>query len=572
MAIQEERPDLIKAPLRQVLRLLRLDRQEVSSIYFYAILSGLIQLSLPLGIQSIINFVITGAISTSLVILVTLVVAGVFLTGLIQVNQMKLIEKVQQKIFTRYAFEFAGRLPRIKLDAVDGYYMPELTNRFFDVIILQKSISKVLLDIPLATIQIFFGLLLLSFYNTIFIFFGLLLLLISFLMIRLTINQGMYTSISESNYKYAVAGWLQEVARVVRSFKLSRNTSLHMARTDALTAGYLKSRTKHFRILLVQYWSLIGFKVLITASMLIVGSFLLVRQQINIGQFIAAEIVIITVISSVEKLVLTLDKLYDILTSADKLSKITDLPLEENGSLPLEPPVNGLSVEMGGVSFDYSNDRKGKILNAVALNIAAGQKVCIMGSGGSGKSTLLRLMSGAYDNYEGIITINGISIKNYERQSLRSVTGILLSQQDIFAGTLMENITMGNTAVHLADIMELAGRIGLKDFIAELKDGFNTHLDPMGQRLPRKMVQKILLLRALVNGPRLLLLEEPFEGMEPANLQLITDYLLHKTSGQTVVVTSNDRQFAAGCDLIIYLDHGTVAFSGNWSAIQNQLP
>jgi ATP-binding cassette, subfamily B, bacterial len=565
-------PDLLKKPLRKVFTVLKLDKREVWSIYFYAILSGLIQLSLPLGIQSIINFVITGVISTSLVILVTLVVLGVFLTGMIQVNQMRLIEKVQQKIFTRYTFEFAHRLPRVKLDSVDGYYLPELTNRFFDVVILQKSISKILLDIPLATIQIFFGLLLLSFYNTIFIFFGMLLLLISFLMIRITIYTGMETSIRESNYKYALGGWLEEIARVVRSFKFSRNNNLHLTRTDTLTTGYLVNRTKHFRILLIQYWSLIGFKVVITAAMLIVGSLLLVRQQINIGQFIAAEIVIITIIGSVEKLVLNLDKIYDILTSADKLSKITDLTVEENGTLKLDTSNKGLAIEMGGVSFDYGNDRKGRIIENATLQIRSAQKVCIMGADGSGKSTLLRLMSGAYDQYQGVITINDISLKNYERDSLRSATGALLSQQDIFAGTLMENITMGSANPNMAEIMDLAGRIGLKDFISELNDGFNTKLDPMGQRLPRKVVQKILLLRAMVNQPRLLLLEEPFEGMEPANRLLIMNYLAKETGLQTVVVTSNDKRFAEQCDLVIYLSQGTVAFSGAYRDIQNRLP
>ncbi len=145
---------------------------------FMPYLNGLIQLSLPLGIQAIISFVLGGAISTSLIIMIALVVLGVFLNGMLKVNQMRLIEKVQQKIFVRYSFEFAERIPKLNLQSVDSYYLPELVNRFFDTVTLQKGISKLLLDIPAATIQIIFGLLLLSFYHPVFIFFGLMLILI----------------------------------------------------------------------------------------------------------------------------------------------------------------------------------------------------------------------------------------------------------------------------------------------------------------------------------------------------------------------------------------------------------
>ncbi len=144
----------------------------------------------------------------------------------------------------------------------------------------------------------------------------------------------METSLRESQYKYGVAGWLEELARVVRSFKFSKGTLLNMKQTDNLVTGYLDARTCHFRILIFQYWALISFKVVITAAMLIVGSYLLINQQLNLGQFIAAEIVILLVLNSVEKLIINLDKVYDVLTSVEKLSKVTDKPLDQDGGIP----------------------------------------------------------------------------------------------------------------------------------------------------------------------------------------------------------------------------------------------
>ena len=557
-------------PVKRILRVIKLEKNEISSVYFYAILNGLIQLSLPLGIQSIISFVLGGAITTSLVVLIFFVVLGVFLNGMLQVNQMRIIEKVQQKIFVRYAFEFADRIPKLNLQAVDGYYLPELVNRFFDTVSLQKGISKLLLDIPTATIQIIFGLLLLSFYHPVFIFFGLVLVTIVYLILRLTSARGMESSLQESDYKYAVAGWLQEMARVAKSFKFSKHTALNIDKTDKLVTGYLQSRTTHFKVLLWQYWSLIGFKVLITAAMLIVGSILLVNQQLTIGQFIAAEIVILMVITSVEKLIASLEKVYDVLTSVEKLGKVTDKPLESEGSIALMNGPEGLAIEMNGVSFSYtgSSGPENNVLQTINLSIAKNQKVCIMGRGGAGKSTLLRLLTGAYKNFSGSLLINDMPISNYNLQSLREQTGILFSQQDIFEGTLLENIAMGWPGITGQHILEVAEKIGLKKYIANLPEGFNTHLNPAGKKMPQKIIQKILLLRALINHPRLVLLEEPFTGIEEEIQRQITDYLLNGTPHQTILIISNNSAFAAKCDQVIYMQDGAIKAMGNWQTVQ----
>lgn len=560
-------------PVKRILQVIKLEKNEISSVYFYAILNGLIQLSLPLGIQSIISFVLGGAITTSLVVLICLVVLGVFLNGMLQVNQMRLIEKVEQKIFVRYSFEFAERIPKLNLQAVDGYYLPELINRFFDTVSLQKGISKLLLDIPTATIQIVFGLLLLSFYHPVFIFFGLLLVLIVYVVLKITSAKGMESSLQESDYKYAVAGWLQEMARVVKSFKFAKHTSLNIQKTDRLVTGYLHHRTTHFKILLWQYWSLIGFKVLITAAMLIVGSVLLVSQQLNIGQFIAAEIIILMVITSVEKLIVSLDKVYDVLTSVEKLGKVTDKPTEEEGTVDLKNEQEGLSVEMNRVNFNYQDKEhtNQNTLSDISLTIEKNEKVCIMGRGGAGKSTLLRLLTGSYKNFSGTLLINNIPVTNYRLQSLREQTGILFNQQDIFEGTLLENITMGWPDISGQHILEVAEKIGLKKYLSGLPQGFNTPLAPAGKKMPQKIIQKILLLRALINNPGLVLLEEPFNGIEEEIQHQIIDYLLHQMPHQTLLVISNDQAFAAQCDKVIFMQDGAIKAMGNWSSVQSSI-
>jgi ABC-type bacteriocin/lantibiotic exporter with double-glycine peptidase domain len=556
---------LIKKPVARLLELLRLESKDVSSIYFFAILAGLLQLAIPLGIQAVINFVLAGAISTSMVVLIVLVVLAVFLSGLLQVSQMKVIEKVQQRIFARYSFEFAWRVPRLDVQKVDGYYMPEMMNRFFDTVALQKGLSRLLLDIPTATIQVLFGLILLSLYSNIFIIFSIIIILIIYLILYTTGARGLKTSLEESEYKYGVAAWLEEVARVFKSFRFSRMSNLPVEKTDKLVTGYLDARTRHFKILVLQYWALIVFKILITAGMLVVGGTLLVQNKINIGQFVASEIVILTVLGSVEKLIQSLDKVYDVLTSVEKLGKVLDKPIEEDGTLTLSEGAGGLSVSVQNLDFGYNQYLN--ILSGINLEVASGQKLCVMGAGGSGKSTLLRTLTGSYMHFEGSICINGIPIGNYDHDSLRSSTGILFHQQDIFEGTLLENISLGDKNVTPEHILLLARKIGLESFITSLKEGFDTEIDPAGKRLSGGIIRRILLLRALLSGPRLLLLEEPWLGFDEESQKQIIRYILKDLNHSTAIIASNDEEFAKQCDLVVIMSQGKILKQGKPSEV-----
>lgn len=541
--------------VNRILNLLKLEKKEITAVYFYAILNGLIQLSLPLGVQAIISFVLGSSMRASLVVLIILVVLGVLVTGIMQINQVRVIEKIQQKIFVRYAFIFATQIPSFDLKKLDSAYLPELVNRFFDVPILQKNLSKILLDVPIASINILFGLILLSFYHPAFILFGLILIVLLSLILRYTGRSGLKTSIDESTYKYKVAGWLAETARVIKSIKFAKKNSLHLQKTDTFVTGYLNARNKHFKILLFQYHVLVLFKTVITAAMLIVGTILLVNQQLNIGQFIAAEIIILLVLNSVEKLINNISSVYDTITSVEKISGFTEKPGEHNGSVQLVGISDGIKVEMKNLSFSYNNETD--VLNNISLQINPGEKICVIGKDSSGKSTLLRLMTGAYTDFKGALLMDDIPVGNYDLASLRSHIGVLINQQDIFEGTVWENITLGDDSIALQAVIDTAARVGLNDFINTQKNGYDTLLDPTGKRLPRNVIHKILLVRALIGKPRLLLLEDPWMNVENIKRQQIIQLLLD-TKNTTIIVVSNDEDFAKQCDKIITIDEGII--------------
>ncbi|MDZ4758274.1 MAG: ABC transporter ATP-binding protein [Bacteroidota bacterium] len=548
-------------PFKRLWELIKLEKQEVWSIYYYSVLSGLLQLTVPVGIQAIIGFVMGATMVTSIYVLSLLVVLGVLLVGILQINQMKIIEKIQQNIFVRYAFDFAEKIPRFDLIKLDSYYLPEKVNRIFEAINVQKGISKLLLDIPTASIQIIFSLILLSLYHSIFILFGFLLLAVLYLMVRLTAKKGIRTSLQESGYKYEVVAWLQEMGRVIKSFKFSQGSQMNLKKTDENVHEYVLSRTAHFKVLLLQYRALVFFKVMITASMLIVGTNLLINQQINIGEFIAAEIVILTIINAVEKLIGSLDSIYDVITGLEKLASVTESVLEKEGSTILGRQENGLRVELINFSFEYPKQKL--IFRDFSILVPEGSTVCISGAEGAGKTTFLKILSGNYSNFSGALLIDNKPIHQYKLESLRKQLGVYLLQEDIFKGTLFENISMGRASVTDMSIMQVANNLGIDFFKQLFQIGFDCAIDNAGKRPSSSMIKKILLLRALVDKPPLLLLEEPWLGLEIGMKDRITNYILHHTKNATVFITSNDESFAKKCDYKMLIDNREVTLLRN---------
>jgi len=541
---------------QRLIGMLKLDKRDVLQTFYYAVFAGFVNLSLPLGIQAIINLIQGAQISTSWVILVILVTGGVAFAGLLQLMQIRIIENLQQKIFTRASFEFTYRFPKIRMSELRNYYPPELANRFFDTLNVQKGLSKILLDVPAAVLQILFGLLLLSFYHPFFIIYGILLLLLIYVVFKFTVQKGMDTSLNESKQKYKVAHWIQEVARSLVSFKLSGKTSLAVDKNDVLVSDYLEARESHFRILVIQFIQMIGFKVLVTGGLLLIGGLLVLNQEMNIGQFVAAEIIILLVISSVEKLIRGLETFYDLLTSLEKLGQVVDKDLEfQEGEFPLSE-TDDLNVELENISFGVNGNEN--ILEDISLKIEPKSTQLIIGSNGSGKSTLLRLIAGILEPTEGDIYINNTSLRGISPNHYRSFIGQSLLEESPFEGTILENITFGNTSISQKDLQWVIEAVGLEEFVKKQSKGLNTIIYPEGKQIPNTVAKKIVLARSVVHKPKLLLLKDPLNQFDEIDALRIMNFLIDKNNPWSLVVVSQDQKWIGRCEKLITMDHGKI--------------
>ncbi|MGJ8684551.1 MAG: peptidase domain-containing ABC transporter [Nonlabens sp.] len=540
---------------QRLVRMLKLDKKDVRQIFYYAIFAGLVGLSLPLGIQAIINLIQGAQMSTSWIILVILVTLGVAFGGVLQLMQIRITENIQQKIFTRSSFEFAYRFPKIKMSELHGIYPPELANRFFDTLTIQKSLSKILVDYPTALLQIIFGLVLLSFYHPFFIIYGFLLVLLVYILFKFTAQKGLDSSLMESQSKYKVAHWLQEVARSIVSFKLSGKTTLAVDKNDELTSQYLKYREKHFNVLISQFTQMIGFKVLVTAGLLLIGGILVLSQEMNIGQFVAAELIILIIIAAVEKLITGLESVYDVLTSLEKLGNVVDKELEPlDGEKPFKENEN-YKVDLEHVSYEVPG-RTLPIIDNVSLSISSTCTIALRGANGSGKATLLRLIAGIVEPTNGNIYINNTDLRGVNLNYYRSHLGQSLTEETPFEGTLRENITFGNTEVTDEDVYWALEKVGLNEFLKKLPLGLKTVLFPEGKQLSYTVSKKIVLARSIVRKPKMLLLKDPLDQFDELESVRIMDFLTDKSNGWSLLVVSQNQDWLSKCSRVITLDHG----------------
>lgn len=543
-------------PWQRFVGILRLEKKDLLQVIYYAVFSGLISLTLPLGIQAIINLIQGAQVSTSWIVLVVLVTLGVVFVGILQLMQMRIIETVQQRIFMRASFEFTYRFPKIRMNELRNYYPPELANRFFDVLNVQKGLAKLLLDVPAAVLQIVFALILLSFYHPFFIAFGILLIILIYIVFKYTIQRGMETSLAESKKKYMVAHWIQEVARAITSFKISGRTSLALEKNDKLVDGYLQARESHFRILIIQFIQMIGFKVVVTAGLLIIGGLLVLSQEMNIGQFVAAEIIILLVIASVEKLILGLESFYDVLTSLEKMGQVVDKKLEDQDGVKLQPTEN-FKIELEKVTYEVP-DRALPILNNITIAIEPSSRILVQGPSGSGKSSLLRIISGIIHPTKGRIFVNDESLQNLNLNSYRSFLGLSLAEETPFEGSIRDNLTLMNKEITDEEIKHAVGLVGLTNYLKQTERGLETIIYPEGKQMSFTVAKKIILARAILKKPRVLVLEEPLEHFETAEARRIIKALTASENPWALIVASFNQDWTSECTDVITLNNGEI--------------
>lgn len=541
-------------PIQRFIKLLELDKKDIYQIILYAVISGILSLSLPLGIQAIINLIQTGIVSISWIILVILVVLSVVLVGYLKLMQIKITEHIQQKIFIRSSLDFSIRMPKLKYEIHQEHNILELSNRFFDTINIQKGTSKIILDYSSSVLEIVFGLLLLTLYHPFFILYGFFLFVLLFSIFYFSYSKGIETSIKESKFKYKVAYWIQEIAKNNILFKNYNQLNYAIDENNKNLDNYLNYRKKHFSVLVFQYKQLIAFKAIITLSLLIVGGYLVINQQMNIGQFIAAEIIILLVINSIEKIIVGLEVFYDVITSIEKVGEVLDMelePFEEDTKLPKK-----IDIELENISYQYQNAMD-NILRDISIKIPQNQHLIIEGSNGSGKSTLLKILAGIIIPKSGLMFFNDDNFNKIDIGCYLNNVGYIPSQGFLFKGTFIENIVLNNNYSENY-LKEIIHSLHLSSFLKQLPNSWNEELKINGNQIPSSIVQKIILARTLIQNPKIFILEDALDKIDVKEVTSIIDFIIKECENKTLIVVSKNRYWSEKISQKITLNKGKI--------------
>lgn len=547
-------------PLSRFYALVREHDRTLLVLLSYNFLTGLLSLAVPLAAQALVNTIAAGMFIQPLVILTLLLFGGLLITGFLRVLKLALVETIQQQTFAEVALKLGRRIPRIEHVVLSEEYMPELVNRFFDVINIQKSWAKLLLDVPAAFLQVLIGLILMAFYSPILLVFDLVIVFCLFVIIFGLGRGGVDTSISESREKYRVAEWLEELARCETSFKMCSIPVYLMRKTDMLVVQYIEARRSHFAVILRQSIGSYIFQAFANAGILGIGGFLVIERQLTLGQLVAAEIIIVVVLSSVEKLIRSIETYFDLVTGLHKVGHVIDLPTERHQGLDVKWPEHGTAVTVKGLHFSYANDID--IFNDLELSVKPEERMSLVGKSGSGKSTLASLICRLQSPSHGSIQLDKVDVSDISLKNLRKHVALVSDANEIFEGTIEENITIGRDFVSYTDVVWALSVTQLDRDMVKFKDGLKTELVSSGRNLSRGQMQRILIARAIVERPQVLILDEAFTGIDEHRKLEIMRAIYDRSNPWTVINISHDIQTILECDSVSVLDAGRIIETG----------
>jgi putative ABC transport system ATP-binding protein len=544
------------SPLSRLWELARYESGDIWLVILYALGVGILSLATPIVVMLVVNTTAMASLTQQLLVLVVGLLIALGLAAVLRVLQMVVVEYIQQRIFVRVVSDLAHRLPRVDVTAFDEAHGPELVNRFFDVLTVQKSASTLLIDGLTVILQVVIGMLLLGFYHQYLLGFDLFLIVGMIIIYVLGIG-AVRKAIAESYAKYAVASWMEEIARHPVAFKLGGGPQLALSHADTLTTKYLQARQAHFHLVKRQVAFSLGLQAVSNGLLLGVGGYLVIQQQLSLGQLVAAEIVVSMVVASFTKLGKQLESYYDLVAAVDKLGHLMDLPLERHTGQALLPTRQGASVFFHDVGFHYAGSSK-MVFSGFTQRIEAGERIALIGLNGSGKTTLAELLFALREPDYGHIEVNGMDVRDLKlddyRDQVALVTGV-----EIFNGSILDNLRMGRN-IGVEEARQALKQMDLLDEVLALPDGLQTELGVGGRPLSLGQAKRLVIARAILGKPQLLILDESLDDLDEASRRIVLPVVLNRTAPWTLIVTTHASEIADLCDRSIQLkDRGMAA-------------
>lgn len=533
--------------------LFRLERRILGLIGSYSIAIGLFSLIVPLTVQELVNTFAFALQPITIVTLAAVMVAGLLFVGAFRALQYYAVEVLERRIFARVAIAMAQQLPHLRYQG----FKPRFANYFMETILMQRAVSVLLVDLINVIVGGAVGMTILVFYHPYFLLYNAILLLGFNVVFFLMSHGGLKADLDLSHAKYDTLHWFQEIAYNLLHLKSTDSQALLIKKTDQLLDTYVDVRKTRFGILIRQYLGSLGWQAIAHSGLIATAGWLLGIGQLTLGQFVAAEVVVSGILSSFDGVVKRMGHIYYFLTALTELGFLFSLPKDQDAatlSIPLpDPTVHGIRVTSKDLTFAPAGGPA--IFENFNLEITPGEKIGIYTDTTMAKTALARVLGGLETPTSGVIRYNGVDLRHLNLDSVNRFRGFILdSQLSLFEGTLEENIVLGRDYIPYSDVRWALRFTELEEEVDALPHGLKTHVRSAGKIFAPTHIVRILVARAILGHPQLLIFEGILHNMHPATRETILRRLCSKEEPWSVIFVSNDPNLTPHVDRRIMLN------------------
>ena len=551
---RSDQDDLLWSTINRLKQLILLEKNILAIIASYSVAIGLFALIVPLTVQELVN---TFALSIQPIMILTL--AGIMALSLMcmahfRVYQALAVENMIQRLYTRIALAMTDLLPRLKEEA----FHPRSANYFLEAEFLPRALVAMVADLFNVAVTGSIGMTILVFYHPYFLIFNGVLVGGFVLALIIFGRGGFKITLKVSELNYEMLEWLQDVAQNLPHFKATGSTSLLIRKTDRIVRDYVLARRTRSDILSrTQYRSAGIWQAIGHSSLIGLAGWLLAAGEITLGQFVAAEVIVGSLLAAMDTVARRMYAIYFAFTSFEQMAKMFALPQEKECeklrvSIPDFSAQGGVRVTCKSVSFTVPD--ASAAFEHFNLDVEPGEKVAIFSDSTTGKTALAHVLAGLFTPTNGIVRYNDIDLRYLSMESLAACRGLVLdSRLSLFSGTLEENITMCRPGITYEDIQWALQFVELEEVVDALPDGRQTLVTAGGKGFPSSHILRLLVARAIVTRPRVLIFDGTLHGMPPTIRELILQRLCSKEEPWSVLFVSNDPTLKAQVDRRIML-------------------
>ena len=510
----------------------------------YAVGIGLLSLALPVSVQMLVNTIANTGLTAPLVVLSITLFVLLLAAGLLNALRIHLMDLFGRRFYARMVSEIALRSVYALNPFFHDHKMGSLFNRYFDILIVQKTVPDLMIGGFTIVLQIFVGFVLVSLYHPLFLGLTIVIIVIIWLIWLVWGGRAIKSAVEVSHKKHAAAAWLEGLGASNGFFKSERHIAEAMRRTDAVTAEYMEKHIKHFRNHFAQTLCFLFLYAAASAGLLGIGGWLVIQGELTLGQLVAAELVLSVAFFGLSQLGIYMAYFYELCAALEELSLFYDVEQEAPVSNP-QPVEGDASIQF----VSARGDARG-LMTTCDFTIPSGARVLGHAESHGVQREVTNFLKRLERPQSGYVALGGQDIMGIAAHELRQKI-IILTRPSAIEMSIREYLQLSAEGASARRILDALRTVGLDQAIAQLDDGLDTRIASTGWPLTITETMQLKLAAAMIAQPKVLVLGALFDTMTGKTLLRSFDAI--QADSETTIIYFSARPRELGFTHYLYL-------------------